>query len=77
MVIAAFQRGGKCTEKSVATQKAAALFKTSSLASSRALCQQLSHRNHPLTAAHMQGRTGECKYNPEVAPIKRFFDIQS
>lgn len=51
MVIAAFQRGGKCTETSVATHKATALFKTSSLASSRALCQQLSHRNHSYTAA--------------------------
>lgn len=57
MVIAAFQRGGKCTEKSVATQKATAIFKTSSLASSWALCQQLSHHNHPHTAARTHGPT--------------------
>jgi len=56
-VIAAFWKVGKCTEKSVATQKATALFKTSSLAPSLVLCQQLSHNNHALTAAHKHTHT--------------------
>lgn len=37
MVIAAFQTGEECTEKSVAALKATALFKTSSLDSRLAL----------------------------------------
>ncbi len=57
MVIAAFQRRGKCTEKCGATQKATALFRTSSLAWSRALCQQLSPHNPPHTAAHTHTRS--------------------
>ena len=57
MVIAAFLRVGKCAEKSVATQKATAVFKTSSLASSWALCQQLSNHNHPHTAARTHTHT--------------------